>query len=347
MEKIKFNTNWLTLTYTCNNHCIWCYAAPDSAPLEFLDERYEKGIVDLLSSLKIKRTILIGGEPTLYPNLARIIKRIKEEEIDCGIVSNGRLFSDINFTKELKKSGLSSITFSIEGYNSESHDLITRTKGSFNQLVQGLENALSEGFYTSTNTVIDSSNSKDLEKIVDLVSNKVKVMTFNIRGVCISKKEGDTQILPLRESILAFQKTFQYAKSKEIKTRLVIPVPLCLFDSSYLEELKKERIVSGGPCQLTHGNNFVIDYNGDILPCTHLIDYPLFNIFIREEVMNGSDFRERYLNPNETPAIFRSQMRKYPSKKCDDGHCKESCSGGCPLLWTLFDPEKEIKGQIS
>ena len=37
-------------------------------------------------------------------------------------------------------------------------------------------------------------------------------------------------------------------------------------------------------------------------------------------------------------------MRKNASSKCNEEKCNEPCSGGCPLFWMIFNPEKEIKG---
>ena len=40
-------------------------------------------------------------------------------------------------------------------------------------------------------------------------------------------------------------------------------------------------------------------------------------------------------------------MYRNASSKCDEPNCNEPCSGGCPLFWYSFDPEKEIKGIIT
>ena len=38
-------------------------------------------------------------------------------------------------------------------------------------------------------------------------------------------------------------------------------------------------------------------------------------------------------------------LGKYPSTKCrDDGCWGKECSGGCPIFWSKYDPQKEIKG---
>jgi len=65
----RFNVVWLALTYNCNNKCVWCYSSSDEEiPRESLEEKKIIPIVTFLKQLGIKRTILIGGEPSIYPH---------------------------------------------------------------------------------------------------------------------------------------------------------------------------------------------------------------------------------------------------------------------------------------
>lgn len=114
----QFNVVWLPLTYRCNNRCIWCYANSDdyaSVQNKILPLSEQDEILTLLHELKIPRVILIGGEPTLYPEVEKLIEKISKRRIKIGMVSNGRRFKDIAFSSCLKESGLTSVTFSIEG----------------------------------------------------------------------------------------------------------------------------------------------------------------------------------------------------------------------------------------
>lgn len=85
-----------------------------------------------------------------------------------------------------------------------------------------------------------------------------------------------------------------------------------------------------------------MDYNGDIVPCTHLTGLALFNIFDKNRVITYDEFIKRYNSPPSQE--FRKNMSWYASKKCSG--CSEKCSGGCPLFWMKLDPEKEIVGKI-
>jgi len=142
MEDIKFRSAWLSITYDCNNRCIWCYAASpfrdvrkNVMPREMLDNCRK-----LLKDLGIEKITLIGGEPTMYKGIEEVIATSKEMGFNVGMVSNGRKFSSKRFTKKIKESGLDRLTISIEGSNCEMHDKITQVPGSFEQSIRGIDN---------------------------------------------------------------------------------------------------------------------------------------------------------------------------------------------------------------
>ncbi|MBU2576138.1 MAG: radical SAM protein [Nanoarchaeota archaeon] len=343
----KFSVAWLSLTYKCNNQCGWCYASSNS-PQENKELPRDKisPILHLLKDLKIKRTILIGGEPTVYPYLKEVLEEHQIQDINTGMVTNGRKLAKREFSKILKDHGVNSLTVSIEGYDPSSHDEVTQVSGSYEESINGIYTAANEGIKVSTNTVITRRNYSNLEKISkSLMDLPIEHLGFNICGPCFGSTDNSSIINP-KLAARAFQDTYDYIKLNSNKRiKLVTPMPLCFFNEEHREEFKNQRIIRGGPCQLASGSNFVIDYNGDIIPCTHLTGYPLFNIYKENgELYSRDKFLESVNNPDGIPYRFREIMSKNASEKCDDGNCDEPCSGGCPLVWSVFDPAKEIKG---
>jgi len=257
------------------------------------------------------------------------------------MVTNGRRLADLNFTRRLKQSGLRYATFSIEGSRPEIHDATTQVNGSLQQALEGIRNAQLEDLKATTNTLISKLNICDLEDIIDLLhGNGIKIMSYNICGVCVSKESNNDYMVTHQEIIQAFERIYPYAKSKGINVRLVTPMPKCNFANETFDKLKKDKAIPGGPCHVVHGRNFVIDYNGDIVPCTHLTGYPLLNIFEGKTVISKESFITRY--NSELPSQFRQAMNRYPSIKCGD--CNENCSGGCPLFWIKLNPDEQIRG---
>jgi radical SAM protein with 4Fe4S-binding SPASM domain len=346
----KFSVAWLSLTYNCNNKCRWCYASSNELHENRELERSKiSPILSLLKNLAIKRTILIGGEPTIYPYLEEVLEEHQRQGLSTGIVTNGRKLAKKEFSQMLKERGLTSLTVSIEGYNSPSHDDITQVQGSYNESIKGIYTATNEGIRVSTNTVIAESNLSNLENIAcSLINLPIDHIGFNICGPCFG---GDMPFSVLSPSIAskAFQNVYDYIKLRsDKKVKLVTPMPLCFFDKGHREEFKEKGVVRGGPCQLSSGSNFVIDYDGDVVPCTHLTGYPLFSLYKeKRELISKEDFLKKMNDPGSVPLRFRKMMGRNAAEKCDDGNCSEPCSGGCPLFWSVFDPNKEIKGIVS
>jgi len=79
----KIKQLWLEITPKCNLGCVHCYA--DSHPNRPLREslQFEDwcSIIDEAAQMGCNRLQFIGGEPTLHPDLATLIKYSKK----CGI----------------------------------------------------------------------------------------------------------------------------------------------------------------------------------------------------------------------------------------------------------------------
>jgi sulfatase maturation enzyme AslB (radical SAM superfamily) len=71
-----------------------------------------------------------------------------------------------------------------------------------------------------------------------------------------------------------------YKTAKKKNVRLVTPVPICDFDRDQNIDMKKNKTISYG-CHIYLELNFVLDGNGDVLPCVHFSNYPHIQICIR------------------------------------------------------------------
>lgn len=132
--------------YACNNSCVFCMEAdrrlvvPDRSTADLLREiadARERGS----SYLEI-----IGGEATIRPDICTLLAFARSQGFETVMMAtNGRLLSYPDFTKKLAASGLTEVVFSIHGHTARLHDSLTRAPGSFNQLLQGVQNARAAG----------------------------------------------------------------------------------------------------------------------------------------------------------------------------------------------------------
>ncbi|MFA5116859.1 MAG: radical SAM protein [Candidatus Omnitrophota bacterium] len=158
---------WLRLTRFCNNNCIFC-----------LDKEAHNGLfVDLRTITRqlkegrkkgMRKLIVSGGEPTLHPDYLKILKAASAMGYQ-GIqtVSNGRMFAYKKFLQEAVASGLTETTFSMHGHNKKLYEKQSQIKGSFEQALTGLMNALKiKGLIVNIDIVINKTNYKYLEDII-------------------------------------------------------------------------------------------------------------------------------------------------------------------------------------
>lgn len=176
LEKRK----WVRLTKACNNHCIFC-----------LDEDMQDGHMvpydDIINDLKLgirercERAVLSGGDPTIHPDLIKIIKEasnIGYKHIQ--LISNGRMFCYKDFLAKAVEAGLSEITFSVHGYNAAVNDKLTGVKGSFVQTITGLKNALSvKGLIVNCDIVVNKMNVKKLSHMISFL-HSLGVYEFDV-----------------------------------------------------------------------------------------------------------------------------------------------------------------------
>ncbi|OQB09494.1 MAG: Cyclic pyranopterin monophosphate synthase 1 [Candidatus Omnitrophica bacterium ADurb.Bin205] len=167
-KAVKIKRQWVRLTRACNNRCLFCLdnEAQDGSCIDFsiIKDTLERG-----RAINAKKAILSGGEPTLHPELFKIIRAARDlgySEIQ--IITNGRMFAYEEFLRQAVNCGVSEITFSIHGHTPKLHDRQTQVKGSFEQSIRGLLNARKiKGLIVNVDIVINKINIRYLRQIID------------------------------------------------------------------------------------------------------------------------------------------------------------------------------------
>ncbi|MBD3203498.1 radical SAM protein [Candidatus Woesearchaeota archaeon] len=162
----------LFLGYECNNNCLFCYVAdrkkkqPEktaSQAKKDLDKAREKGSDQLH---------FVGGEPTIRDDILDLVsyaKKLGYKKIS--VTTNGRMFCYENFTKKMISAGLNNVIISVHGPNSKIHDELTQSKGSFDQIMKGIDNLKGTGVFLEANVCITKINYKFLPEIAKLLIN--------------------------------------------------------------------------------------------------------------------------------------------------------------------------------
>lgn len=160
----------LVLEPGCNNSCFFCELNKKNLNsfdfyVKKLKEYRNKGF----SSLDIN-----GGEPTMYKNIFKLIRSAKKLGYrKITLFTNGRLLAYKNFAYKLITAGVDKFFITFFSNSQKTHNLITRTPGSFSQSFKGLNNL----------RVLREKSKKNIEIFINITllkenSEKIKDIVF-------------------------------------------------------------------------------------------------------------------------------------------------------------------------
>lgn len=168
----------------CNNRCLMCTNPDRPWPAWDGDFNYDfESIIGRLEKFKEKikaadSVYLTGGEPTLHPQFLNILKYLAGifPEQRLNLLTNGRRFIYQDFVeKVLEVTDNFEIDLSLCGPRSEIHDAVTRTQGSFEQTIKGLENLLKnkkKKQIVGVRTVLNQFSYKYIGQTLELLRDK-------------------------------------------------------------------------------------------------------------------------------------------------------------------------------
>jgi len=209
----------LQLTLNCNCRCQMCnfwkngnYTDP---PLLLV-----KNIVRSLKRTGVRRIWLWGGEPYLHKDFVEIAAFIKENRIECGVITNG-----ISFNEETLKASakfLDEITFSIDSPLPEVHDKIRGRIGTLDIALSNLERLIelrgkSIKPYINIDATLQKDNISHIEKMIDLSQKYNAMLSIDAVQLQGYGNEQTTALLDIPEEIIKEKMALLKDYSKKVK----------------------------------------------------------------------------------------------------------------------------------
>lgn len=181
--------NAIVVTNQCNSNCIMC---PDSDIVR--NTKNNPAIKKLLEQVKCipddtKHITITGGEPGLLrEDLLKLLEGCKKylPNTEFLLLTNGRIFSNTNFTNRVKKSMPDNIRIAIPIYadNEKLHDEITCAKESFKQTIKGIKKLIEKNIDIEIRIVVLKKNYKYLEQIANFIVKEIpQVKIVNIMAL--------------------------------------------------------------------------------------------------------------------------------------------------------------------
>lgn len=167
-EEMKLEIAWLEITQTCNMRCIHCYeGSVHESDTKVLDIEDWKCVIDQLAARKIKRIIIIGGEPCCHKNVCDIISYASNYNIDIILFTNASMIDENIFNCIIKNK--IRVKISVYGHCPEIHERITRVPGSFEKLRNTVVKLVDNNIYVESAIIIMEENQNYLDDIVAFV----------------------------------------------------------------------------------------------------------------------------------------------------------------------------------
>ena len=256
----------------CNLRCKHCYINPDQHGSQTLPfATIEKWLRCFARPGRQTNLILLGGEPTMHPDLADIIRTAKTMEYHVTVDSNGYLFHDL--LERVGPEELDFLSFSLDGPDPAVNDPI-RGEGVFAVCTTNLKKAVARGFHTSLIYTVSAMNIDHLHRMPELV-HELGVERFFIQVIGLRGKPAsgqpepgtDWQVDP--EHWLA---VVPEVAAKAAELGLYVTWPKVFLDLD--EEFQ---------CAGQVAENFFIFPNGRVYQCPLCEDYPIHAFEMRND----------------------------------------------------------------
>jgi mycofactocin radical SAM maturase len=300
------NITW-EITRQCNLRCIHCLSSGGREALCELNLEECISIVDQLAALRVFEINFGGGEPLLKSFFIPLLNYIHEKGIVTCISTNGTVLND-EVAAYFADNPLVNIQVSLDGATPEVNDEI-RGKGTFRQIVKGIELLAKKDVPLSINTVVTSINFKQLSQLKELASSfgaRLRVSRFRPSG----RAKETWGKLKLNASQL-----------RELSEWLSQDHNILTGDSFFSisgEDRRELGLNMCGACKLT----CCIDPCGLVYPCA----------FLQENELCAGNLRETSLKEIWDSALICQYFRKLEPALCRRCPRFNMCRGGCPAI---------------
>lgn len=313
-------------TYGCNLACIYCFQNNVPKTQEVISDEIISRVFAAISQIRSERNskarpqiTIYGGEPLQHTAkqisaIGKILTHCMEFDYKSLIVTNGVTLS--KYSEILKKHHIGEIHVTLDGTR-EVHDarrMSRNKKGTFDQIVRGIESALQLGLQIHLRIVVDKRNIENLPELIVFLDNRgwldipqfrIHVGRTNECGVFVR----DTHYLDRIELLHFFVRHEKELKGVDFGFRGIkrailtgeLPAPLFNHCPSCVQEL-------------------VFDLHGNIYACP------------------GACGQARYQVGRFSPSLeFIDAVGQWQSRsimtmeKCRNCDLALVCGGGCPL----------------
>lgn len=197
----------IRLTRRCNMKCRYCNIQNNSKD-ELTIEEWKKAIT-IMKNLGANHLVILGGEPTLYPNIIELVDYAENKlKLKCGLTTNA--YENFEIVKKLLDTGLSSIGVSIDNLEIKNSISPLKAKRGLNLIEYLLENCDNPNIVNYT--VLNKKNVESIDILIKEMNNKgvaTYILPFHHgnEGIFDHRKNEDVYAFVSNEDIKLYSNT--------------------------------------------------------------------------------------------------------------------------------------------
>ncbi|MBM9519560.1 radical SAM protein [Desulforhopalus vacuolatus] len=183
---------FLHLLTACNLSCKHCYINKEQhGSMQLTRDQIESWLQLFADESKKTNVILLGGEPTMHPDLPEAISIAKKLGYQVTVDSNGFLFHDLLHRTTPEE--LDFLSFSLDGPEPEINDAI-RGEGVYEVCTANIRRAIEAGFHVSVIYTVSRKNISHLHRMGALLESLgVKKFFIQVLGLRGKSAESDSE----------------------------------------------------------------------------------------------------------------------------------------------------------
>lgn len=273
-QTVSFSKNavnvFFHITTRCNLKCAHCYINPaQHGDATLPADTVRKWLSFFQKPGKAANLILLGGEPTLHPELAKIVSAARQMGYaSVTIDTNGYLFHDI--LDQVTPEDVDYFSFSLDGATPATNDQI-RGAGCYAACTRGIRRAVEKGFGVSVIYTVSRKNLHELadmpEVLSDLGVHRFFIQVIGIRGR--SAQAGQDTLQLTRQQ---WEQNVPPVAQRVAKRGIAVTYPKVFLETDEIFE-----------CAGRVAENYFIFPNGRVYQCPVCEDFALHSFRITDQ----------------------------------------------------------------
>ena len=321
----------IDVTNRCNLKCPVCFA--NAAAAGYVYEPTKDEITGMIANLRANQPVpaqalqFSGGEPTIRNDLFDLVRNAKDLGIrHVEVNTNGvRLSQSVDYCRELKAAGASTIYLQFDGLTPEVYKFI-RGVDLLDTKMKAIENLRQAGFdsVVLVVTLVKGVNDAQLGDIINFaVRNFDVVRCINVQPVSLCGRLPQKERDKMRITIPDFMQLVEEQTKGEIKITDFYPVPTVVPVSKAVGAMQEKRYVEFTAHPHCGMATYLFVENGKITPITRYANVDKFvgtMNKVYENASKGSKNKARLRLVGAMRHVKFSFLRKYVLRVLTEGN---------------------------